>query len=370
MVALSVTPSELARHIEFTPPHHAIMTWGPPGVGKTEVIESVARRRRYHLVVRRPSEMEPSDLMGLPDIRDGFTVYAPDRELYELTEKYERRRQADDPGFRVAAALFFDEITNATPAVQSVLQCIILNRTFGWGGLKLAAGVRIFLAGNRETDGAFAQDLSTAMKSRIRHVEVAPDLREWLSWAMEHEVHPNVRAFLRHRQRLFHDFDPKTKAHTFPCPRTWVLLSDALRLMDDEGHTAAGDRRIVAEGYVGPGAGAEFHRFERTAVKCPSADEIVANPEGVPNFDSDPDMALVCVENLLSAIRSDPDHYIDGALDFVDRLHAEYRLILHTSVLNLYGDQTTEVIAAGLDPKRFPRLQASLTRMNRVTGAA
>jgi hypothetical protein len=370
---------EILHLLRITPPHHTAFIWGPPGIGKTDIVHQFAASEGARVVTLRASEMEPQDLIGLPDLQEDCTVFKPLRYLYDLTAEAEQKRLDAARQFRMdgglgleepfeptRAVLFLDELSNAHPNMVASLQYLILNRTVGFGGKKLADEVRIIAAGNRDNDGAFTTDLSTPMKSRMKHLELQPNLKEWQAWARTNGVYPLIIAFLASRERFFYDFDPRTTDHTFPCPRTWTLLGQSLALADEQGMTDPHIRRINVEAYVGPGAAVEYAKFEEMTLHCPSADDIVSDPEGISVFERRPDMAMVCVENLVEACRRDPDSYVDGALRYVARMHAEYQTIFHSVILNLHGDMPEQVIERTLDSPHFSTIQGNVGRLNRV----
>ena len=384
------TPEELLQLLQMTPRHHSLFIWGPPGIGKTELVHQFARSEGARVVTLRASEMEPQDLMGLPDLSGDFTVFKPLRYLYDLTAQAEAGRRegaggASGPAGDVAGAcgpgspiptssqptnavLFLDELSNAHPNMVASLQYLILNRTIGFGGLELAPGVRVVAAGNRDHDGAFTTDLSTPVKSRLKHVELQPDLVQWQAWARANGIWPHIIAFLGVRERFFYDFDPRTTDHTFPCPRTWTLLSESLWLAREKGMEDPHLRRMNVEAYVGPGAAVEYAKFEEKALHCPSADDILARPDTVSTFEDRPDMAMVCVENLMEACRREPARYVDGALRYVARMHAEYQTIFHTVLMNLHGDMPEKVMETALRSPHFSTIRKNVGRLNRILG--
>ena len=53
--------------------HTPVMIWGPPGVGKSQIVAQVAATHDAAIVDIRLSQMEPSDLRGIP-FREGAKV--------------------------------------------------------------------------------------------------------------------------------------------------------------------------------------------------------------------------------------------------------------------------------------------------------
>ena len=125
----------LDREFESTESgHHTpVMLWGPPGVGKSQMIAQVAERHGVPVIDIRLSQMEPSDLRGIP-FRNGDTVeWAPPAMLPD----------AERHGPR--GVLFLDEITSAPPSVSAAAYQLILDRKLG--AYEVPEGWAIFAAG-------------------------------------------------------------------------------------------------------------------------------------------------------------------------------------------------------------------------------
>lgn len=373
--------------IRHTPDRIPPFLWGPPGIGKTDLVNQLAEEMDARLVVLKASELRPEDLAGVPfPYEEGWTQFHPLRQLLELCEEYPALVRArfeklkahgdlpEDAEFvepdQSSVVLFLDEFSNAQPDMVAPFQYLVLNRRIGGiEGYKLRDNVRIVAAGNREQDMAMAHDLTTPLKSRFLHVEVEPSIEEWIAWARENEVYPMVIAFVRQRESQFHDFDPKTKDRTYPCPRNWAMLSEALHNLDAADlpvERKRALRRRQAEGLVGPGAAGEYIKFEEVAVNAPSADDIVEVPTKISTFEEQPDIAMVAIENLISAVRRDPDKYVDPGLEYVARMHAEFQTIFHTAIMNLHGDMPKEVIERVLDSEHWEAVRMNIARMDSV----
>lgn len=420
---------------------HAIppFLWGPPGIGKTDLVQQVAEEDEARVTVLKASELRPEDLAGVPmPYEEGWTQFHPLKQLLELTEDWpemhrqqfeerkkealneretKRRRQmnqeleamanepdvgADDIRQRreelteqidneleeLAAEmedeyeepyngpvyLFLDEFSNAQPDMVAPFQYLVLNREVGGvGGYKLRDNVRIIAAGNREEDRAMAHELTTPLKSRFMHFEVWPDLDEWVAWARENQVHPNVIAFLKRREKMLFDFEPDQIDKTFPCPRNWAMVSEVLHKLDDMGLTgterARKVRRAQVAGLVGQGAAHEYMTFEEIALSAPTAEEIANNPKEVAkdiDEDDNPDLAMVAIENLISAVRRKPEEFVDGGLKFAAELHTEFQTIFHTAIMNLHGDMPEEAIKRVFDSPEWETVRQNIKRMDSV----
>ncbi len=260
---------ELHLQALWSAPDHAadippLMLWGPPGVGKSTVVRALCRRHGIGFLDVRLSQREPVDLRGLP-------VPRGDRVEWLLPSEWPR-----DPASR--GIILFDEITAADRSLQVAAYELILDRRLG-DLYAIPPGWYVVAAGNRLADRAAALTMSSALANRFCHVEVAPALEGWLAWAVEHDLHPEVIAFLRHRPTALFSMDGVLE-RGWPSPRSWERVSTELTLLD-RGllPSSAKDRltRVLVAGLVGEGTAIEFLAFRRTASALP---DVLAMLEG------------------------------------------------------------------------------------------
>lgn len=99
--------------------HTPVMLWGPPGVGKSQMVAQVAERHSVPVVDIRLSQMEPSDLRGIPFRAGDFVEWAIPAMLPD------KKRHGS------SGILFMDEITSAAPSVSAAAYQLILDRCLG-----------------------------------------------------------------------------------------------------------------------------------------------------------------------------------------------------------------------------------------------
>jgi hypothetical protein len=199
--------------------HTPVMIWGPPGVGKSEIVAQVARRHAAKLIDIRLAQMEPTDLRGIP-FRDGRSVVWSVPALLPDAGR-------DGP----AGVLFLDEITSAVPTVTAAAYQLILDRRLG--EYLVPPGWAIFAAGNRHGDRGVTYQMPAPLANRFTHYEVEPDLDDWVAWAHANAIDVGVISFLRFRPDLLFDFDPARHAAAFPSPRSWAFASAAIGKFGD-----------------------------------------------------------------------------------------------------------------------------------------
>jgi len=359
------------------------MLHGPPGVGKTSIVYQVAQELGYEDVVMiRAAEMRPEDITGPPfPYEGGHSQFHPPLRLLELTKEYhekqkqifeEKKKRGEVPAdaeYKMPGpkVLFLDELPNAHPDVQATLHSLVLDRKFGVEGYTLLDNVKIIAAGNRREDGAHVYELTPAMATRMApHLVVRPSLEEWIRWARSAGIHPAIIAFLPQREELLYDYDPKSKALTYPSFRTWEKASNLcwqIPVTDDKSEELL--RKALA-GTIGPGATAEFMNFLKTARKAPSAEDIAKDPDNTPTFEDDPDIALVCVENMIAAARRKPE-WARAFVRYGKRMHEQHRELLFPALLNIDGNMPQATIEAVLTSgEDFQAIAATSNELRRI----
>ncbi len=219
------------------------MLWGPPGVGKSQIIAGIAAHHHVPLVDIRLAQMEPTDLRGIP-FRDGrHVVWSVPAQLPDAGRHGER------------GILFLDEITSAVPTVTAAAYQLILDRRLG--EYTVPPGWAIFAAGNRQGDRGITYQMPAPLANRFAHYELEADLDDWIQWAHRRGIDDRLIAFLRFRPDLLFDFDPARYMVAFPSPRSWEFADRALAKFHDTPHLLG----EALKACVGPAAGLACRAF-------------------------------------------------------------------------------------------------------------
>lgn len=255
--------SVLNREFESTREgHHTpVMLWGPPGVGKSQIVAQVAARHGVPVIDIRLSQMEPSDLRGIP-FRSGEHVEWAIPAMLPDAERH-----------GAEGILFLDEITSAAPTVSAAAYQLILDRRLG--NYEVPEGWAIFAAGNRQGDRGVTYSMPAPLANRFSHFEFEVNLDDWVAWAWANGVDERVIAFLRFRPELLFDFDPAHNPVAFPSPRSWEFAHRALQKFGDRPDVLVGSLQAC----VGPAAGIELHAFVENLDNLPDMDAITRGEE-------------------------------------------------------------------------------------------
>ena len=131
-----------------------VMLWGPPGVGKSDLIAQIGKRQNVSVIDIRLSQMEPSDLRGIPfrDDASGNVEWAIPSMLPDIDRHGKE------------GILFLDEITSAPPSVSAAAYQLILDRKLG--AYEVPEGWAIFAAGNRQGDRGVTYSMPAPLANR------------------------------------------------------------------------------------------------------------------------------------------------------------------------------------------------------------
>ncbi len=241
--------------------HTPVMLWGPPGVGKSQMVAQTAAKHSVPIIDIRLSQMEPSDLRGIPFRANGHVEWAVPALLPDLQRHGPR------------GILFLDEINSAPPAVSAAAYQLILDRRLG--EYEVPEGWAIFAAGNRQGDRGVTYSMPAPLANRFSHFDVETNLDDWVSWAYRSGIDERIIGFLRFRPELLFDFDPAHNPVAFPSPRSWEFAHRGLKKFADHAQLLQG----ALQACVGPAAGIELHAFVNSLEQMPDLDAIIAGED-------------------------------------------------------------------------------------------
>jgi MoxR-like ATPase len=239
-----------------------VFLWGPPGIGKSEVVADLTAELGGHMIDLRLGQMEPTDIRGIPFFNKNNEKmdWAPPIDLpdEELASQYP------------IVVLFLDEMNSAAPSVQAAGYQLILNRRIG--KYVLPDNVVIVAAGNRESDKGVSYRMPSPLANRFVHLEVAKDFDSWFQWAVKHNIHQDVVGYISFAKQALFDFDPKSASRAFATPRSWTFVS---QFLEDEDASDAELTDLIA-GTVGEGTAISFMAHRKVAGQMPKPEEVLS----------------------------------------------------------------------------------------------
>ena len=268
---ITLTPSQARKAIvkALTAKKFAMLS-GSPGIGKSWIAHSIAKDFQLKLIDKRLAQSDPTDLNGFPGLTADHM-----RMDYKPPEEIPLAGMDTVPKGYKGWLILFDELNSAPISVQAAAYKVILDRKIGSHDIHPKA--YMMGAGNLETDKAIVNRLSTAMQSRMIHLQLEVSNDDWQDWAAGFGLDYRVRSFIRFRPELLHKFDPNHDDVTYPCPRTWHFTSDLIHSVED---FEMEDLALI-QGTVGEGAGIEFNAYSKVCADLPTIEQMENNPHDI-----------------------------------------------------------------------------------------
>jgi len=291
---LTVKPSEAAiaikhmvqvnlKNAELGKKRRGLFIWGAPGIAKSSVVEQVADELNFKLIDIRLTQMEPTDLRGIPvpfkddDTGRAYVEWAipmmlpkrgtnadgsPSRNAAPITDAYGKSYDG--------AIILLDELPNAAPSVQAGSYQLVLDGALG--EYVVPDNVIVMAAGNRETDKGATFKMPTPLQNRFTHIEMRVDFEDFQTFALQTGFHQAVVGYLTAFKHELFQFEATSASRGFPTPRSWEMVSDILR--GDPNIPETVQMSLIA-GSVGDGIAVKFLEYRKNAANLPAASDIL-----------------------------------------------------------------------------------------------
>ena len=221
-----------------------IFLMGPPGIGKTAIMEQIAQELGVGLVSYSMTHHTRQSALGLPFIAtknyggreysvSEYTMSEIIASVYDLME---------ETGVR-EGILFLDEINcvseTLAPAMLQFLQFKIFGRH------RVPDGWIVVTAGNPPEYNDSVREFDIVTWDRLKRIDIEPDYKTWKEYAASTLTHPAVRSYLDIKESDFYRVESDVDGKTFVTARGWSDLSDMLRLYEKHGLKV--DRELVIQ---------------------------------------------------------------------------------------------------------------------------
>lgn len=187
------------------------------------------------------------------------------------------------------------------------------------GSHHLHKNVAIVAAGNLETDNAIVQPMSTALQSRLVHVELVVDPQEWTNWAAENGIDHRISDYIKFMPGQLFTFRSDHTDKTYACPRTWEFANRVLQVTEDEDPS----RLPMLAGTLSEGVAREFITYMKIYADLPKPDQIVASPETIA-VPREPSILFALTGSLAHNATSDN---FSQLIKFIQRLPVEFQVV-------------------------------------------
>lgn len=313
---LSENSSALAEKIAITcRAGNVPIIWGDPGIGKTAMVEQLAKEVERKLFVVIGSTMEPTDIAGLPvpqEDQDGVLESRyTDPDFLAFVRKYDGE-----------VILLFDEFLSTPPVVQNSLLTAIQSRRLP-GGRFLPDNVWMILASNPMEQTLDGTELSLPMSNRLVHFYAEVDNQFFLrnfptnfGKGFENPDEADTRAiitgFLTRNTNMIHDMPEVGSGYVggWCSPRSWDNLARQVALYEDGFRTDGINMDFVAT--VGEQAYLAFATYFLNE-KLPVPSEILADPKNAVTWEKlTPDQIYAIFEGVSSLAPDKKENLVEN----------------------------------------------------------
>tara|TARA_B100000949_G_scaffold234991_1_gene255965 strand:- start:230 stop:1249 length:1020 start_codon:yes stop_codon:yes gene_type:complete len=286
------------------------MVSSSPGMGKSDIIRTIATKFKLKVIDFRVSQCEPVDMQGYPGVING-------RMTFHIPEYFPIEGDKIPDGYD-GWLLFLDEFNSGNKQTEAAAYKLILDREVY--KYKLHSRCLIAAAGNLTTDRAIVNTQSTATTSRLTHYRMRVDHKVWVDWANAHGVDHRIISLIKFKPELLHRFDTSTNELTFPCPRTWEFASKVIIKKATIDHIT----KTRLAGTIGEGAAVELATYSEIYQNLPTIEQILSNPKSGWKLPKEPS-ELYAVTTML-AHNSTPDN-INKLIVAINRLPTDFQVI-------------------------------------------
>ena len=211
-----------------------VLLMGPPGIGKTQIMEQIASECGIGLVSYTITHHTRQSAVGLPMIKteefEGKEYSVTEYTMSEIIAGV--YKAVKEQGHR-EGILFIDEINCVSetliPTMLQFLQC----KTFG--NQKVPEGWIIVAAGNPPEFNRSVREFDMVTYDRLRVINIDADLEVWREYAKEREIHNAILSYLDIRPQNFYRAEADVDGLKFVTARGWEDMSSLMYVYEELG---------------------------------------------------------------------------------------------------------------------------------------
>lgn len=218
---------ELGQYVIPQVHQRPILLIGPPGIGKTAIIEQAACECKVALVAYTITHHTRQSAVGLPLIEhrqyDGKDHAVTEYTMSEIIAAVHDKIRST--GCR-EGILFIDEINCVSETLAPTMLQFLQQKTFG--SHPVPEGWVIVAAGNPPEYNRAVREFDIVTLDRVKKIEVQESLAVWRSYAVEKSVHRAILTYLELKPENFYQIETTVDGKRFVTARGWEDLSRIL----------------------------------------------------------------------------------------------------------------------------------------------
>lgn len=332
-----LTKDEFGGYLIPTKRQRPVLLMGPPGIGKTQIMEQIANEEKVGLVAYTITHHTRQSAIGLPYILHkkyngqdvAITEYTMSEILGSVHEVIEKTGQKE-------GILFLDEINCVSETLTPVMLQFLQYKTFG--NMSLPEGWLIVAAGNPPEYNKSAREFDVVTLDRIKRIDVEEDFSVWKEYAYKNHLHGGVVSYLDIKRENFYRIENTIDGMQFATARGWEDLSEVIYAYEKIGISI--DRQVVEQYVQMPEVARDFTNYLDLYYKYQSTyhvEEILKGtwePVTVRNMSTAPFDEKLSVMGLIFSRLSEASRKVRVQDILTERLHIDLKNIIDKRVLS------------------------------------
>ncbi len=211
-----------------------ILLMGPPGIGKTAIMEQIAHELNINLVSYTITHHTRQSAIGLPMISQreyggreySVTEYTMSEIIGAIYDQVEKSGIKE-------GILFLDEINCVSETLAPTMLQFLQYKTFG--SHRVPDGFIIVTAGNPPQYNKSVRDFDIVTLDRVRQINIEEDFEAWKDYAYKAGIHGAVMSYLEIKKDNFYSIKTDVDGRTFVTARGWEDLSRVMKVHEKLG---------------------------------------------------------------------------------------------------------------------------------------
>ena len=211
-----------------------VLLMGPPGIGKTAIMEQIASECNVGLVAYTITHHTRQSAIGLPLIKSrNFGGEEMNVTEYTMSEIIASVYDCMEKTGKTEGILFIDEINCVSETLAPTMLQFLQNKTFG--SHRVPEGWMIVAAGNPPEYNKSVREFDIVTLDRVRKIDISADCDVWMEYAVKHQVHGAILSFLGLKPEKFYLVENTVDGKYFVTARGWEDLSEILKSYEAAG---------------------------------------------------------------------------------------------------------------------------------------